>query len=1459
MKKIILRIILALGLLLLLVLILIGAGLAWIQTESGQKHLESSLNRIMDWEDGRVEINGISGRIPFNVRVDEISVHDLDGPWLDISQVRLHWSFRQLLQRNLHVFELGAVTLDLHRLPRTEPEEEEEEEREIPEEFTWEWPLPTLNIERLYLERARIDQEAFGEKAEFNLEGQFLVRQHGFTRAFLELERLDRTETRLHLAAELGHEAQYLDIDLSFYDSATLSAWFPENNLPRVIEVSLSGRGALDDWPGRLSIIGEDIFGAELAIHLRTLEDKLFLNTVGDLHAAPELVPDPLRNYLEHPLFLDASLNFDLEFSRLHLENIELNSPELSLNADVALNLEEMHIQGLARLELSDINPLIAPADFVSYDPALLYADFHGPIDSLKIAAEIFLGRLHGHDFYLSRAGIEAEMEILSNDDKIIAARGIATPEGLNYPLYPELPEDLILDFDLDYSRPSVLNLHELNISAPDLVIHASGLMDLESMRFASDLSARTQAVDKYLPADIIKDLGIEGGLDLRAEAAGNIQDDHYDLRGLISGRTLSMDDELLNALMGREPLLNFDLSYGPQQELDVRELTLQTAELDLFASGLIHLQQRSLDVQARAEVPDLGFLSQILEQEMAGSLSAQALANGVFDELDIILHTDLRGFIPDQDIPEMDIHAVLDSFYTPELFTGNARLNLSSEPGVLDAQADFTLHEDRVVLSRINASGLDVRLDGQADLDLETYLIAGRFDLFINELHDIAALTGIEAYGHVEAVVFLEPREDKQDMLLELETMDFITEGLAVFRLSVESRILDLYTDPYIEAGLELAGMDAGPVYASSIRTILSGSMQELNIEAEFDGQAMHPLQLSTDISYAFLDDEHEIILHTLQGRYAFDEFYLQEPATLVHMENETRFSRLSIRYGPGLLKAHGHLGPEEVQMRAALENFQLSQIPLPVFEILEGRLFAEMDIVGPVDSPRASGWIAVEDVRSPLANQEEIPGIDLWARAGLGENELDLEVILREARTQILSLELIMPANFSLDPAAFEFPDPAPVHGSLVSSLDLATITSIIFPPDQTLSGQLTADLDISGYLDHPVLNGNIELEDGIFEHVTAGVYITDINALIRAHDELVILEELRASDGRNGRIRGQGVLDLDLEANLPWHFDLEIQQARILRHQLAIVDMESGILSIRGDSAQAEAVGRLDFSRIDAELPRATPPEVVHLEVTEINVPEEDLPPPPSPVDLADYPVHLDIELNFPARVFVRGRGLDSEWGGHLHVVGLAHEPSVRGELNVIRGRLTFLDRRFDLDTDSFIFLDGAHPPDPILELTAHLRHRDRDVIVRVFGPASRPQLDLSSDPPMHEDEILAWVLFGRDLAGLTPFQAITLINAVRTLALDEPGPGLLDQMRSFIGVDDIDIIRDPEEGHTQFGLGRYVHERVYVQFRKGTAPGTDEVIVQIELTPRITLEGNVESDAEGEVFIFWKRDY
>src|SRR3546814_2528507 len=46
-------------------------------------------------------------------------------------------------------------------------------------------------------------------------------------------------------------------------------------------------------------------------------------------------------------------------------------------------------------------------------------------------------------------------------------------------------------------------------------------------------------------------------------------------------------------------------------------------------------------------------------------------------------------------------------------------------------------------------------------------------------------------------------------------------------------------------------------------------------------------------------------------------------------------------------------------------------------------------------------------------------------------------------------------------------------------------------------------------------------------------------------------------------------------------------------------------------------------------------------------------------------------LDLVVEAPQRIFVRGRGLEAEWAGKLTVAGTTAEPRINGELHIVRG--------------------------------------------------------------------------------------------------------------------------------------------------------------------------------------------
>ncbi|KAA6186683.1 hypothetical protein F2Q65_04760 [Thiohalocapsa marina] len=91
----------------------------------------------------RVQIKGLSGALPFALRVEELRLADADGPWLRIERAVLELAPRALLDATLAVHSLSAGAVDLLRLPPAGGGE------------GGAWPL-ALQLDRLDIEQLRL-------------------------------------------------------------------------------------------------------------------------------------------------------------------------------------------------------------------------------------------------------------------------------------------------------------------------------------------------------------------------------------------------------------------------------------------------------------------------------------------------------------------------------------------------------------------------------------------------------------------------------------------------------------------------------------------------------------------------------------------------------------------------------------------------------------------------------------------------------------------------------------------------------------------------------------------------------------------------------------------------------------------------------------------------------------------------------------------------------------------------------------------------------------------------------------------------------------------------------------------------------------------------------------------------------------------------------------------------------
>lgn len=229
-----------------------------------------------------------------------------------------------------------------------------------------------------------------------------------------------------------------------------------------------------------------------------------------------------------------------------------------------------------------------------------------------------------------------------------------------------------------------------------------------------------------------------------------------------------------------------------------------------------------------------------------------------------------------------------------------------------------------------------------------------------------------------------------------------------------------------------------------------------------------------------------------------------------------------------------------------------------------------------------------------------------------------------------------------------------------------------------------------------------------------------------------------------------------------------------------------------------------------------------------------------------------VRLDIAVSAPRRVFVRGRGIDAELGGEVRLTGPVSDISPVGEFNLIRGRIVILGQRIVFERGTVTLFGDL---DPVIDFAAETRANQVTVRVIVTGQASDPQISFQSEPELPQDEVLSQLLFGRSLDDLSAFQLAQLAAAAAELAGGGSGPSLLDQIRVFSGLDNLEIVTT-EGGGTSVEAGRYIADNIYLGVRAGDR--SSGVTINLDISRGFTVRAEALTD-QSTVGIYYEREY
>lgn len=849
------------------------------------------------------------------------------------------------------------------------------------------------------------------------------------------------------------------------------------------------------------------------------------------------------------------------------------------------------------------------------------------------------------------------------------------------------------------------------------------------------------------------------------------------------------------------------------------------------------------------------------------------------------------------EQLSNLALQASLDSLEdtSSELhLSGNLDAGFLLKKEHMGLQALWLIRRDKEETLTADLSDMKVRLGGaRADGSFSLRMDKGQMPCIdggliaeIQNWKTLSVLTGQKLSGSSAHVsLSLNYEKEKQRAAIKGGTESFSVGKkedagtlLALNGLELRLDAEDIWKAATLDARMNLSRLDVNDVELKTLSSRIQGALNgpvkitastdgaiKSNVDAVWSPGEVTLKQLSVEAVSQYNTGRRR---RRQPGNEVLPGLALLSPGTLKYTDSTFSTSGLEFKLAPeGSFTLKGSYAPSRLNLDVDLKRAQFAPFRIFTRVLPDGTLNAAVRLRGTLKRPSGTVHAEIRDVRFP--ESELVPlACDLNAELSHSGGSSILEAKLEVPFTSLALLgarqgqaSLRLPLEYTgngLRPARNRNMKASIRWDGVVSPL-----WSYLPIADRRMSGGIHLAADLSGTLAKPQINADLEVSNAAFEDLALGVLLRNINARASYTNRNTADKKdsthkasLSASggDGLGGTFKVEG--DLNLAARTV-HATLNLDKLKPLRRQDLRIDL-SGDGLVMG-TLQAPFINA-NITVNEGELSLANLPSSGGIRELPISEGDEVEATPPRGI--------LSARIVIPRRFYVRGRGLESEWKGNLHIGGPLNAPGILGSIDVVRGDFNLLNRDFTFSKGSIQFT-GSTKIDPSLDIVMSYKASAIVAEAIVGGTTSRPTFKLTSQPSLPQDEIISQIMFGKYAQNLGRFEAIQLAGGVAALAgIGEGGLGVLSTTRKALGVDmlrlnsssDSDTDQNEEESlsGTTLEMGKYVTDKIYVGVEQGMKSDTTGALVEIELTPEISLEAKTNSERT-EAAVQWQHNY
>ena len=1409
--------------LLLLAVLVTGAALLLgptrPQAQEDQGVLAGFISRTLSSPGSTVAIGAVEGPLSSDAMIRNVTIADRDGVYLRIDTIRLVWRRVALLSRRLEIQNLEIGRVELLRRPLADPSA-----APPPSDGPLLPELPVkVEIGKFAIGEFALGEPVLGVAARFTAAGTAsLGRAAEGLNADVQVRRTDAPGLS---AIKLGFVPSSQQLDLSVqHDEPAGGILARLANLPGLppVKLDLAGTGRLDDWRGRIAFdAGPDINARGDAILSRDAQiRRLGLRLDARIE---NLLPPGVSTVFAGATKLEGRIVFG-DDGGYAIEAFSLASDIAELTAAGYLTARnELNVTARGRA-LPNAGGATARGS-ARIERLIFDMSAMGALDAPRVEGKLDLACLDGPGAKIGSmsALIAAEPEAAGSKRYRVDADGaveglVLADAGVAEAIGPRASVKL----RAVVTEEAITDVSEFTLASPNLRLAFTGRSgakllegqvqaDILRLSALSRLAGRPLSGQGYVAATLSGDPS--QGL----------------TRAVLNGRAteLALGHPVADRVIGRQASLAGTI-IRRRAVMTLEGVTLSGRHVTAGLDGT--MGDGRIAMRAALALPDL---SQV-DGQLAGAGRADATVSGDLIDPDVVLRLaapSARAL--NRPIRDLALSVDAKTIASRPALTLTGRGDIDGKPLTADAVArsegaGWVLDRLALRLGSVTAEGQGRTGPGK--------LASGRMTIAAGDLDDLSPLVLTRLSGSLRATLVADATGGRQSIAVQGDGQRLVFGAASLNILRADLRGDDLYGRPRLQGDATVDRLVAGgeTVERIELKATGSGESTDLTLAARARGFLLASNGRLVPGSPNRLDLAS--FTATRQGA----RIALARPATLTFEGAEIRTERLTVALQGGEVEVTGTLG---AQLDATV---QARRVPLAAIDILApgtglaGTLDARATLRGPAAAPRGPFEATVRGFSAPATRNAGVPALDITARGEARGERASLDATINGGRTIALTVagSVPMTATGALDLA---------VRGTLDAALANAQLAG----SGQRVTGRLAMDGALRGTATRPDIQGAATLSGGSFSDPLNGIAFTAIEGRITGRGTDIVVERLTARAKNGGTVALTGRVSADPLRNFPADLKVTARNAELVSSD--VMQMTASLdLAVTGPLATTPRLsGRIDVATIEVRVPDRLPSNAEPLrDARHVGAPAQTRArlaqlarqrAAAATRGLAPFNATLDVVLDAPGRVFVRGRGIDAELGGELRLAGTTRDMRANGAFEMRRGRLSLLTQRLDFTRGRVTFGGGDLVPD--LDFVAETRATDITASIGITGRATQPEFTLTSTPTLPQDEVLSRLLFQRAAAGLSPFQAVQLAQAVAILS-GSGGADAFEATRRALGVDNLDVTTGAS-GPT-VGVSRAINERVRVGVRTGAKPENSAIGVDIDLTRRIRIQTEIGAD-------------